>query len=277
MTSPQALLPTAVQATMIASELIRTRQPGALTAKGDRDYASDADYAVERAVRSFLAKATPSIGFLGEEEGTSGNAGNLLWALDPIDGTVNFAREMPLCAVSLALICETRPVLGVINLPFLGDQYTAMEGRGSYCGSHRLAVSSVFTLNDAVISIGDYAVGEAAEAKNAARLAVTNELARTALRVRMFGSAAIDLAWLAAGKTHAVITLSNKPWDMAAGVLLAREAGAKVVDVDGTEHSTQSRATIATVPGLLPAVLEMVQTATTKASRLVAESPQGSH
>jgi myo-inositol-1(or 4)-monophosphatase len=263
MTSPQELLPTAVQATTIARELIRTRQPGALTTKGDRDYASDADYAAERAVRAFLAQATPSIGFLGEEEGASGNTGDLQWALDPIDGTVNFAREIPLCAVSLALLRGTRPVLGVIDLPFLGDQYTALEGRGAYCGGHRLQVSSVSTLHDAVVSIGDYAVGEAAEHKNAARLAVTNELARTALRVRMFGSAAIDLAWLAAGKTHATITLSNKPWDMAAGVLLAREAGATVVDLDGTEHSTQSQATIATIPALLRTVLELVHAAAT--------------
>src|SRR5262245_17258372 len=95
--SPGALLPVAVEAVTIANELIRSRLPGPLTAKGDRDMASELDYAVERALRSHLRSRTPHIAMLGEEEGVTGDAeADLLWALDPVDGTANLVHGMPL-------------------------------------------------------------------------------------------------------------------------------------------------------------------------------------
>jgi myo-inositol-1(or 4)-monophosphatase len=107
----------------------------------------------------------------------------------------------------------------------------------------------------------NYAVGEYAEARNRTRLAVTTQLARRAQRVRMLGSAAIDLAWFAHGRTDAAIIFGNKPWDTAAGVLLAREAGGRVVDADGTHHTTRSASTIAASAELLSQVLELVSVA----------------
>lgn len=95
MESLDTLLAVAIEAMDIARELVRTRLPGSVTAKGDRDPASEVDFAVERAVRDYLKKLTPEIGFLGEEEGPRGDiSGNLFWALDPVDGTVNFIREI---------------------------------------------------------------------------------------------------------------------------------------------------------------------------------------
>ncbi|WP_425321284.1 inositol monophosphatase family protein [Couchioplanes caeruleus] len=235
-----------------------TMQPGVLTAKGDRDMASEVDYAIEEQVRAFLSHKTPDVGFLGEENGTSGSTNDLMWALDPVDGTVNFVHGSPLCAISLGLIVGSRPVLGVIDLPFLGERYSAVEGAGAEADGRRITVSSVSKVSEAVVAVGDYAVGDRAAQKNSERFAMTERLTAKVQRIRMHGSAAIDLAWLAAGRVDAIAMLANKPWDTAAGVIIAREAGAQVVDRDGLPHDTCVQSTVAAHPALLPAVLSLV-------------------
>src|SRR6266581_3820881 len=154
---PGSLLPVAFQAADIATALMRTKRPATLTEKNDRDLVSDVDLAIERQVRTHLAETTPDIGFLGEEEGQSGGpAGGWLWTLDPIDGTSNFAHGIPLCATSLALLHDGHPVLGVIDAPFLGQRYHAIEGQGAYTSEHRMSASSTDRLRDAVVAVGDY-------------------------------------------------------------------------------------------------------------------------
>lgn len=264
MTTYSDLLEIASAAVDIAADLIRTHRPGALTAKGDRDMATEVDFAVEHRVGSFLRDATPGIAFLGEEQGHQGDNSNLMWALDPIDGTANFVHGIPLCGVSLGLVQDRRPVLGVIDLPFLGTRYSAVENRGAYANETPIAVSKTDQLSQAIVAIGDYAVGDNAQQRNQPRLAVTRQLAAQAQRVRMHGSAAVDLAWLAHGKIDALVTLSNKPWDMAAGVIIAREAGAQVIDKDGSPHTVQSQATIGAGPELIPQVLRLVKDAQTE-------------
>ncbi|WP_329082185.1 inositol monophosphatase family protein [Streptosporangium sp. NBC_01469] len=255
----RALLPIAEQAVTIAGEIVKTRLPGVVTAKGDRDMATEVDYAVEHAVRDFLSRETPDIGFLGEEEGsTTAAEGGLMWILDPVDGTANFLRGIPLCGVSLGLVDKDIPTLGVIDLPFLGSHYSAAQGDGAQADGREIRASQTSDLHAAVVSIGDYAVGGDAERKNRLRLALTHELAARVQRVRMFGSAAVDLVWVAEGKTDAIVMLSNKPWDTAAGVLIAREAGATVVDMDGSPHTMSSGATIAAGPKLLADLLELI-------------------
>jgi myo-inositol-1(or 4)-monophosphatase len=255
----RTLLPIAEQAVTIAGQIIKTRLPGVVTAKGDRDMATEVDYAVEQAVREFLTRETPEIGILGEEEGLTNHTGNgLMWAFDPIDGTVNFLHGIPLCGPSLGLVDGDLPALGVIELPFLGDRYAAAKGYGARLNGERIRVSETADLEAAVVAIGDYAVGEDAEAMNRPRLALTHELAARVQRVRMFGSAAIDLAWVAAGRIDANVMLSNKPWDTAAGVLIAREAGATVIDIDGSPHTMKAGSTIAANPKVLTRLLELI-------------------
>jgi myo-inositol-1(or 4)-monophosphatase len=263
MTSLGDLLRVAHEAVSAAAELARSSPPGALTPKGDRDFASEVDFTIERAVRDLLGQRTPTIAFVGEEENRAGANASEWWTLDPIDGTVNFAHDVPLFAVSLALIRDRRPVLGVIGLPATGARYWAAHGLGAHRDHHALRVRDVDQLDKAVIAIGDYAVGPGADDKNRIRLNVTGLLAGRALRVRMLGSAAIDLAWLAEGRFDASVTLSNRSWDVAAGVILAREAGAVVVDRDGSEHTTDSVVTIATASGIRDDLLDLIQTAST--------------
>jgi myo-inositol-1(or 4)-monophosphatase len=244
-----------------AAEVVRTHTPGRLSEKGDRDPASEVDLAVERFVRDFLHNKTPEIGFLGEEEGGNSTDHELLWLLDPIDGTVNFLHGFPFCAVSLSLCEANTTVAAVINLPFIGSQYTALLGQGAYADDKRLHVSQTSMLADALISIDQFAFGEDAERKNRLRLRLTERLAHDAQRVRMLGASAIDLAWTAEGRLDACIMLGNKPWDTSAGVLVAREAGARVLDHDGSEHSQQSHSTIAVTPALETDLMAVVQAA----------------
>ncbi|MEV4175014.1 inositol monophosphatase [Nonomuraea sp. NPDC049709] len=255
----RTFLPIAERAVSIAGEIIRTKAPGVITVKGDRDMATEVDYAVEHAVRKFLSRETPEIGFLGEEEGVSHTGDGLMWALDPVDGTANFLHGIPLCGVSLGLIDKDTPTLGVIDLPFLNLRYSAAEGAGAVANGSDIRVSDARDLQTAIVAIGDYAVGENAHERNRPRLALTQELAARVQRIRMFGSAAIDLAWVADGRIDANIMLSNNPWDTAAGVIIAREAGAMVVDLDGSPHSmTVAQATIAASPKLVADLVELI-------------------
>ncbi len=255
---PDSYLPVAVAAVDLAAEIIRSCEPAVVMAKGDRDVVSDVDIEIERAVRAYLRSHSPEVGFVGEEEGNGQCGAGPCWVLDPVDGTANFVKGIPLYSVSLALVNGTEPVLGVIDVPAEGCRYSAAAGRGAWCGSERIGVRPTARLADAVVTIGDYAVGEQAGARNQVRLAVTGRLAVRVQRVRMLGSAALDLAWLAHGRTDAAVIFGNKPWDTAAGVILVREAGGLVVDADGSRHTLRSAATVAASAGLLDQVLELI-------------------
>ncbi|MGW7203928.1 inositol monophosphatase family protein [Streptomyces sp. NPDC054837] len=259
MTDLAPLLQVAGAALDQVSALVTEMAVGAVQAKGDRDMVSEIDLAVEERVRSFLQKETPEIGFLGEENGATNFGGPLTWALDPVDGTANLVNGLPLCAVSLGLVEDDRSVLGVIDLPFMGHRFRAADGHGAYADDELIQASRTKDLNEAIVAIGDYAVGAAAQQRNVRRLALTGRLAEQVLRVRMLGSAAIDLAWVASGKLDACIALSNHPWDMAAGVVIAREAGAVVMDLDGSPHSLRSTATIAVAPGLRERMAQLLE------------------
>lgn len=261
--TPGVLLEVATDALDLARRRVLGHLPEDVTAKADRDLVSDIDLAIEREVRGFLRDRTPEVDFLGEEGGWSGGPGDgAFWALDPIDGTSNLVKQLPLCAVSLAYVDRGRSIVGAVDVPFLDMRYLAVAGEGAFRSGARLRVSGTHLLVDAVVSIGDYAVGEGADRKNPVRLAVTEQLARTVQRVRMFGSAAIDLVWVAEGRLDACVMLSNKPWNTAAGVLIAREAGARVLDADGDQHTLRSDATVAAGPLLAEGISALVRDTT---------------
>ncbi len=244
-----------------ARRLVRGRgHLGTLVAKGDRDFATAIDVEVEQAIRRVLAEAAPGIPFLGEETGGPSADSGPIWVLDPIDGTVNFARDSPLCGISLALVIGGLPRLAVVDLPLLGERYVAAEGVGAFLNGQPLAVASR-PLRDAVIGFADFSVGRDAPVENPLHVRLMATLARTCLRVRVLGSEALDLAWTANGRFDAAIMLSNQPWDVCGGVLLVREAGGIVCDLDGSEHDLRSESTIACAPALLGDLLPVLDAA----------------
>lgn len=249
----------AVEAVDRATHVLHSRAPGEVTMKSDRNPATEVDYAIEREIRDFLLATAPDVDFLGEEHGrVTNNGSSRVWALDPVDGTVNFAHGLPMCGVALGLVQDQRPAVGVMSFPFLGLRYSSALGHGAYCGSDRLRVSDAVSLGEAVVALGDYAVGDGAREKNRERIQITDRLAQGAERVRMFGSASIDLAWVAHGRLGASVMLSNKPWDSVAGVILAREAGALVVDRYGRDHTFDSCSTVALAPALLHELIPLL-------------------
>jgi myo-inositol-1(or 4)-monophosphatase len=231
---------------------------GALIAKGDRDFATAVDVEVEDAVKAALRELAPEIPFLGEERGGGQIGTDPVWVVDPIDGTVNFARGSPLCGLSLALLQDGRPQLAVVDFPFLAERYIAVAGAGAYLNGRRVQCAPVDSLREAVIGLSDFSVGRDAPTENPLHLALVRQLARSALRVRLHGSEALDLAWTAAGRLGAAIMLSNLPWDVSGGVLLVREAGGVVLDLDGTAHTPASRCTLACTRGLEHRLLELI-------------------
>jgi myo-inositol-1(or 4)-monophosphatase len=232
---------------------------GALIAKGDRDFATAVDIGTERAVKDALRSVTPEIPFLGEESGGASIGPDPLWVLDPIDGTVNFSRGSPLCGISLALLVDGLPRLAVVDLPFLEERYIAVEGGGAFRNGRRIRCSSAATLREAVVGMSDFSVGRDAPHENPLHLALVRALAERALRVRIHGSEAVDLAWAACGRLGATVMLTNLPWDVSGGVLLVREAGGEVFDLDGTRHRSTSRCTVACGPSLRRPLLELFQ------------------
>lgn len=250
-------------AVRIGHELIKASRPETVTEKTDRDTFTDVDVRIEQEIRAYLAEMTPEIGFLGEEEGRSGTATDspYLWGLDPIDGTANFVHGVPLCGVSLALMQGDHTIVAAVSLPYMELHYSATAGRGAFVNGEKLAASKTTELSKSIVAIGDYALGEGAGEKNSQRIALTAALAAQVERIRMFGSAAHDLAWLAEGRVDGAIVLSNQPLDLAAGILIAREAGALVLDSTGAEHTRAATHTIAAAPGIADQLLSLVQSA----------------
>ncbi|MGW6279141.1 inositol monophosphatase family protein [Kribbella sp. NPDC055071] len=232
-----------------------TRGPGELTFKGDRDMASEVDYAVERAVREFLGRETPEIAIQGEEEGgaTEGDR----WVLDPIDGTVNFIHGMPLWAISLGLVVDDRAAAGVIDHPALGTRYVGADGLGAFRDGQRIRGSECTDLRSALVAIGDFGVGEAAS-DNAIRSAFAQLLVPRVQRLRMLGAATAALTFAANGFLDAMVLYSNKPWDTMAGAAICREAGLEVLDLDGSPHSTASRGIVVAAPALAEPFLDLI-------------------
>ncbi|MFF0495745.1 inositol monophosphatase family protein [Nocardia aobensis] len=259
MTLYGGFLAIAREAVAEGSSLFRDLSPETISTKSDdRDFVTDLDIRIQARLRNFLRDRTPDFGFLGEEQNDRTVTDGYLWILDPIDGTSNFIHHIPMCAISLALVRNGSPIVGVIDVPFLGLEYWATADNGAYANGKRLVASKTTTLRRSIVSIGDYATGAGSEAKNRRRLAVTAALAESVERVRMLGSAAIDLAWVAEGRLDGCILLSNNPWDTAAGVLIARESGAVVKDSDGSDHTIDSSHTIAASPAISAELLSLL-------------------
>jgi myo-inositol-1(or 4)-monophosphatase len=232
----------------------------ALIDKGDYDFATVVDIEVERLVRAHLHHEAPGIPFLGEEEGGEGLTSEALWILDPIDGTANYAAGSPICAISLALLRRGEPLLGIVAAPLLGERFVAVKGAGASLNGARIQVGGREP-SDRLVALSDFAFGRKHRESNRLRFAVIEELVRRAMRLRIHGSVALDLAWLAAGRLSATVALSNLPWDVSAGVLLVREAGGVVFDDSGAPYGPRSSTTIAAIPAMRDPLVSVIATA----------------
>jgi len=227
--------------------------------KSANDFVTEVDRAAEREIIYHLSKAYPDHAFLGEESGLSGNADSeYRWIIDPLDGTTNFIHGIPHFAVSIA--CEYRGRLehAVVLDPIRREEFTASRGRGAQLNERRIRVSNLPSLDQAVLGTG--IPFRAVQSDHMGAYIETLEtLARGSAAIRRAGSAALDLAYVAAGRLDAFWEIGLAPWDMAAGALLIREAGGLVADMSGGETWLESGNIVCGNPKCFKAVLQVTQ------------------
>jgi myo-inositol-1(or 4)-monophosphatase len=222
------LLGPAVEAAHAAGALLRDGFGTAFhvdSKEGRHNLVTEFDLRSEALLRERLLAADPTVGFLGEESGGSYDDAERRWVVDPLDGTVNFAHNIPIFCVSVALVEGGSPILGVIHHPLLNETFTAVRGQGAWLNGKRLRVSGSSAVRDSILVTGfPYNVHENPERCIDQFAAIV----RQGLPIRRLGSAALDLAYLAAGRFDGFWEVRLHPWDMAAGVVLVEEAGGRV-------------------------------------------------
>jgi myo-inositol-1(or 4)-monophosphatase len=199
--------------------------------KGPANFVSSADRRAEEILRTELAKARPGYGFLGEETGLQEGADKThVWIVDPLDGTTNFLHGIPQFAVSIGLERDGTIVAAVVYNPANEELFIAERGKGAFMNDQRMRVAARRRLADAVVACGLPHLGRPALPLFRQEFAAVQE---KVAGLRRFGAAALDLAWVAAGRLDAYWERDLSPWDMASGLLLVREAGGFVTDLDG--------------------------------------------
>lgn len=201
--------------------------PSNVREKAPGDWVSDVDTTSEHTVRASLAAAFPDIPFFGEEEG--GRRAPLGWLCDPLDGTSNFLHGFPAVGVSVALVEDGAPIVGVVHAPLLGETYVATRGGGAFRDGVPLTVAGREPARAIVATGFPFRLKDRVDAYLAAFRNVFLEVED----LRRAGAASLDLAWTAAGVFDGYFELGLGPWDVAAGALLVREAGGIVTDWAG--------------------------------------------
>ncbi len=202
--------------------------------KGPSDFVSAADLKAERTIRAELEKARPKFGFLLEEAGEiKGEDERHRWIIDPVDGTTNFLHGIPHFAISIALELEGEIIAGLVYNPITDEMFMGEKGKGAVLNNHRLRVSARTDLGDALIGTG---IPFRGHGNTAAYGKVLDRVMPEVAGIRRFGSAALDLAYVAAGRFDGYWETGLQMWDIAAGVLLVREAGGYVTEVNGGKN-----------------------------------------
>ena len=202
-----------------------------VSVKGPGEFVSAADLKAEKVLRTELAKARPGYGFLMEESGAeAGSDRHHRWIVDPLDGTTNFLHGIPHFAISIALERDGDIIAGLIYEPVRDEMFWGEKGGGAFLNDRRLRVSARRQLGEALIGTGIPFVGRG---DHGAYLATLGAVMAATSGVRRLGVASLDLAYVAAGRLDGFWEFGLSPWDIAAGIVLVREAGGYVTDMAG--------------------------------------------
>ena len=241
------------QAGELAADYFSRRTDLVRETKGPQDFVSIADRAVEDLIRTRLAEAFPDDGFLGEESG--GAACEHCWVVDPIDGTNNFLRGLPLWGVSIAYAIAGEPAIGLIYLPCVGKLYSAVYGRGATCNDGPIHVSRIDDLAQATIL-----VGLSGRISPDLSLGMIETVLRGGSALRCIGCCVVALAMVAEGTADAYYEAHVQPWDCLAGLLIVREAGSRTNKVPGPVMMTHGGPLLASSPALFDRLAAVAST-----------------
>ncbi len=225
------MIETAKKAALAAGEIImqhfRKVPPEAIRSKQKNDFLSFVDEQSEQAIISTIRNAFPDHAFLAEESGASQNSDAHLWIIDPLDGTTNYITGLPVFAVSIALQFKGELILGVIYDPLHEEMFWAEKGKGAFLNDQPIHVTQKARLDQSLI-----ATGFPFKAKHFldTYLAAFKDVFQSSVGMRRMGAAAIDLAYVAAGRFDGFWEIGLSPWDIAAGAILIREAGGRISD-----------------------------------------------
>jgi len=219
------------------------------TAKAAKDFLTEVDTASEALLKRELAASTPDVGFYGEEGGGAALDTGRVWVVDPLDGTINYATGSPLCGVMVGLLEDGVPVLGVIDLPFLGVRVDSSGGSAS--------LADVAALDEGIVGVGD--AFHRGGPRMDAFLDLGSEIHRRALRFRCVGAASVLWTWLVGGQLQGMFLAHNNPYDVVAGHAVARAAGAVVTDYAGAPLTLSSSGAMAAVPGIHEPLIELAR------------------
>jgi len=227
--------------------------------KGAADFVSAADIKAEESLFESLSKARPGYSFLGEERGLiEGTDKTHTWIVDPLDGTTNFLHAIPHFAINIALQREGVIVAAVTYNPVSNDLFWAEKGKGAFVNDRRLRVAARQRLDESVLATGIPFLGHGQHARFLKEL---HQISQRVAGVRRFGAAALDLAWVAAGRMDGFWQRDLSAWDLAAGLLLVTEAGGKVTTAEGGEDVLAAGSVCAANLDLHPLILERLRAA----------------
>ena len=230
--------------------------------KGPGDFVTAADLKAEETLFELLTKARPGYGFLGEERGmVEGTDKSHTWIVDPIDGTTNFMHAMPHFAITVGL--ERRApdgsseiVAGVTYNPVMNELFWAEKGKGCYLNDQRIRVAGRRDLSESLIATGLPFIGKSGHAQSIKDL---HAVGQRVAGIRRLGSAALDFAWVAAGRYDAYYERNLKPWDVAAGILFVTEAGGRVTTIENDGDPKTGKSILASNTELHPHLRKVLQ------------------
>ena len=255
---PRPAINVAVRAARAAGQIIlryMNRLDGlAVIEKQRHDYVSEVDRLAEAEIIRELKRAFPRDALLAEESGASGKSRNV-WVIDPLDGTHNYLRGFPHFAVSIGLLENGEPTLGVVYDPLRDELFTADKGNGAYLNDRRIRVGKRDGLVGALLATG-FPFRQRRHLE--AQLGMTRALLAEAEDIRRTGSAALDIAYVAAGRLDGFYEIGLKPWDMAAACVLVREAGGRYCDFSGRDGLPESGNLIAGNVSVVQAIIKTV-------------------
>lgn len=223
------------------------------TKASPQDLVTAADLECERLIAQAVTEAFPDHNLMGEEGGDRGRSSEWLWVVDPIDGTTNYSRHVPYFSTSIAVYHRGRPVVGLVTNPMVDETFVAVEGQGAFLNDAPIRSSTVTDFGQALMICGFYY--DRGANIDLTLAGIRKFYDRNILGLRRFGSAALDLCYLAAGRADAYFEIGLNAWDFAAGAFIAQQAGAVVTDAAGQPLQLKKSYVVAGAPALHPTML----------------------
>ena len=219
-----------------------------ISSKGRKgDLVTNVDLEVENNIKEYLKRRTPNLSIQAEESGKLNKSSDLMWCIDPLDGTTNYTHGYPFFGTSIGLLYKNNPILGAISVPYLNELYSACIGQGSFCNNTKLTVSNPRRLSESLLVTGFSYDRFETENNNYAEFCYLTHKTRG---VRRGGAAAIDLAFVASGKVDGYWERGLEAWDLAAGAIIVQEAGGIISDYPTGEFNLNSGRILACSPSI---------------------------